>query len=54
MVPQGRQCFCELLDLWETLVIYCVMETNVFGAHEMVQAKKKNMSDFNCRRKTGW
>lgn len=41
MVPQGWQCFCELLDLWERLIIYCVMETNVFGAHEMVQAKKK-------------
>lgn len=56
LVPRGRRCSCELLDLWERLVIYCVMETNVFGAREMVQTKKKKkiMLDFNCRRKTGW
>lgn len=41
LVPRGRRCSRELLDLWERLVIYCVMETNVFGAHEMVQTKKK-------------
>lgn len=36
LVPRGRRCSRELPDLWERLVIYCAMETNVFGAHEMV------------------
>ena len=40
LVRRGQRCSRELLDLWERLVICCVMEMNVFGAHEMAQTKK--------------
>jgi len=48
LVPRERRRSRELLDLWERLVIYCVMETSVFGARETVQARggKKNHVGF--------